>query len=488
VESSPQASFILDKQGSIHHLNRSAVELFGLNIDDLLDRSISTIIELGPEDETGFHFEGEKEGAIISNGRPVSISNRCLGTLQQPLGFACFLEPLEQALARQLGKREQKLASIGTLAGEIAHDLNNMLTGILGHVSFLRLSATPDSEVADSIRLIEEGTRRASKTTQRILQFARDNNGEFSKVNFTALVEGCAGLMQAALPKNISFQFSMDSDEPIFVEGEESALSQLLINLIVNARDAQPEGGKILIDLKTEEFSELPDKARETLKPSDYLRLKVTDFGMGIEPKLAQKIFQPFFTTKLDKGTGLGLATVTSVVQRHEGYLHLESELATEEATGQTSFFVWLRASNSQLMMEEESSPLDGTANEGRILVVDDEDSVRLVMSKSLELLGYEVETAADGLEALEIFKTGPERFSLVILDMMMPHMAGDEVFVELKKIKPDVAALVASGYSSDEKTRSILDNGGLGFLQKPFGVEELAKEVKRCLAVASSA
>ncbi len=372
--------------------------------------------------------------------------------------------------------QRRKLESLGVLASSMAHDLNNILTGVLGHVSYLRLAGSTEIAQSESVVAIEHGARRASALSQQILDFARREQVELGTVNLSLVVAAGINLLRVSLPENIELRFRGTAAD-IFVCGQESQLSQLFMNLTVNAKEALSAGGTIEVSLDVVTLKTAMRTDDLELAPGDYARLSVADNGSGIPADLRARIFEPFFTTKSKRGTGLGLATVYSIVRAHRGLISL---LSTEDIG--TRFDVYLPLSGAEPTAVEESSRVELPGGAEHILVVDDEEAVRTVIQRSLEHLGYTVVVASGGAEALAVFSEAPQRFSLVIMDMIMPHMSGDQLFYKLREIHAAVRVLVASGYSSDNRTKAILSDGALGFIQKPFAVDELAHEVRRCL------
>lgn len=377
--------------------------------------------------------------------------------------------------------QQQKLESLGVLASGVAHDLNNLLTSVLGHVSFVKL-ALSDTAIGhrDSLTAIEDGARRAALLTQKILDFAKGHGTESRLLDLREVVSSGLTLLRAALPDSIDLVEQLD-DGICPVLGDESQLGQVVMNLTVNARDALQSGGRILVHLNPVGLYEAALCRQLGVLPGIYARLAVEDNGHGIPKHVRDRIFEPFFTTKSRHGTGLGLSICSSIVKAHGGAIAVRSE----EGKG-TCFEVFIpltqpeeTSATDQSYEDEEEVLPTGTE---RILVVDDEEAVRIVMQRSLQHLGYDVMVAKNGEEAIAIYADEPGAFGLVIIDMIMPHMPGDELFGRLQQLDAAVPVLVASGYSSDVRTRAILDNGGLGFIQKPFAVEELAREVRRCL------
>ena len=381
---------------------------------------------------------------------------------------------------------QQRLETLGMLAGGIAHDFNNMLTGILGHITYLKTILPALGSHQESLVAIEDGARKASMITQQILNFSKlDPALGAERIELCDLVRRNGMLLRGA----ISVRFALEVDvpsEPIVVLGSESRLSQVLVNLVTNARDAigfEVASGKIAIRLQTISDEGEIRAAFEGNDPSaqSYARLTVSDNGSGIDQEVLSRIFEPYFSTKGFAGTGLGLATVSAVVRDYGGAISIQSE-----AGKGTHVAVYLpiitnaAETTSRSGVFKAPSRLPGGSE--HILIVDDEAPVRNVLSVSLQHLGYQVATASSGAEALQKYQLAREPYGLVILDMIMPKMSGDQVYKELRKIDPNARVLVISGYTSEESLRSILDHGGLGYIQKPFTIEELARQVRTCL------
>lgn len=372
-----------------------------------------------------------------------------------------------------------QLESLGILASSVAHDLNNILTGVLGHISYLRLALSDTHGCGDSINAIEDGARRAAGIVQNILDFSKGAKTKSGPVEIIAVVKSVLMLLSSSMPEKINIRYEPVLSE-IFIQGDESQFIQLIINLIINSKDAVEETGEILIVTEKIQLTELAYAKSLGITAGDYALISVADNGQGIAKDIQDKIFEPFFTTKNTTGTGLGLSIVSSIVKSHHGSISLISD----EGKG-TKFDILLPLSSSTLTKQQkENSHTAVPRGTEKILVVDDEEAVRIVIQRSLEHLGYKVMVANNGLEAIEIYRLNPKNFDLVIIDMIMPLMSGDELFEKLKEINPQVAVMLASGYSSDARARAILDHGGLGFIQKPFAIEELAQEVRRCLDI----
>lgn len=384
--------------------------------------------------------------------------------------------------------QNEKMQALGALAGSVAHDLNNILTAVLGHISFIKRMEFDDS-ASDSIKAVEDGVKRAAKLTQQILDFSRkdETTSVHAECDLCEVLRASIPLISPSLPEEVTLGIRMQSSS-IKVLADDTKVTQIILNLVVNARDAMPQGGKIMIGIETQVFDVPVAISGFSLQAGSYAKISVADQGHGISESIKGNIFDPFFTTKKGTGTGLGLATVFSIVKSLGGAIHLESF----EGAG-TTFEVYLPLLRSipvhaeaprEVKNKNESLHSNNTAAQStkKILVVDDEDAVRLVLQKSLEILGYDVLVAENGAVALSLYSQEPHQISLVIMDMIMPNMPGDELFYHLKSISPHVSVLISSGYSSDGKTQELLKNGAVGFIQKPFTIEDLAVEVKKVL------
>lgn len=399
------------------------------------------------------------------------------------IGQDLVLVKLRAAQQARSLMHHQRLETLGILAGSISHDFNNILTGVLGHVSYLRLSLPERGKHLESLLAIEDGARRAALMTQQILSFTKaDNAGEFTNVDLVKTVKATCALIKGSFSKNHSIEIILPETE-IIVSAIESQISQILINLVVNARDALADSGKIEVSIKEFNFSQHKLQTPFGTKTLDgeYTCICVRDDGAGIDDQLKDIIFEPYFSTKKDKGTGLGLATVASIVKLHNGELELISELNCG-----TQVLVYLPKLNLRSEQQVCAGPQVGktkvNGGKERILVVDDEPPVRSVISMCLERLGYQVELAASGAEALEKYENPTSHFDLVILDMIMPQLSGPEVFHRLAKIDPNLRVLISTAYTSQEAIESVLNAGGKDFIRKPFTVEELAQKVRKCL------
>lgn len=375
-----------------------------------------------------------------------------------------------------------RLETLGMLAGGVAHDFNNVLAGILGHITYLKMILPARGTHTESLGAIEDGAKKASSLTQQILSFSKLEGGEkVSEVNICELVRGACKLLRGAISPEYSLECSLPQT-PVCVLAVEGKLAQVIVNLVINARDAVGPEGFIRVSVASVQSEKELGEAFGSVELSSkhYARLTVTDNGHGMSPEIMQKIFEPYFSTKKDKGTGLGLAVVREIVQLFGGAITVKSEV--DLGTTISVYLPIVSAPAAEVSLARPTvAKHDLQRGTERILVIDDEYPVRNVLCVSLEHLGYQVDVAESGREAIEKYEAS-KRYDLVLLDMIMPQLSGDQVFVELKKLDPDVRVLVISGFSSEAAVRSILSAGGKGFIQKPFTIEELAKHVRGCL------
>lgn len=370
--------------------------------------------------------------------------------------------------------RAQRLESIGTLAGGIAHDLNNILAPILMS-SDLLLNETLQPDLRDMVELIQECAKRGADVVRQVLTFARGEDGNRSEIQLRHLVLELCRVSRETFPKNITIEESIPRDLwP--VHADPTQIHQVLMNLLINARDAMPQGGKITLSAQNQEIAADELLPAPGLKKGPCVSISVTDTGCGIPADILENIFDPFFTTKeLGKGSGLGLSSATGIIRSHKGVLLVES---TPE-TGST-FTFYLPASQQK---SEDTSirelPRLPLGNGERILAVDDEDSIRWMIRNTLKSLGYKVELAENGRDALEKLQhQEDDPYQLILLDMMMPVMDGVQLIPILKEQYPQLPILIMSGMLPEKSPDQSPVIVNLPFLHKPFSIENLAHRI----------
>jgi PAS domain S-box-containing protein len=373
-------------------------------------------------------------------------------------------------------RRAHKLDSLGVLAGGIAHDFNNLLTGILGNVSMTKLGMSPENKCYAGLDKAEKAIKRASDLTQQLLTFSKGGAPVMKTASIEQIVTDSASFVLRG--SNVRCEFIIP--HAVWpVEADEGQMNQVINNLIINADQAMPEGGiiKVCIENLTVEPGDIP-----TIRDGRYVRLSIEDQGTGISEDHQHKIFDPYFTTK-QKGSGLGLATVYSIIKSHDGYIKVESKVGAG-----TTFLVYLPASDKEMPAANraEVKPLSGT---GKILIMDDDELVREVASGILEHIGYEAALCSEGNEAIELYREAKqvgEPFAAVIMDLTIPGgMGGKETMKMLLDIDRTAVGIVSSGYCNDPILAHYGDYGFRGVVTKPYSIEELGKVLHDLLSQA---
>jgi PAS domain S-box-containing protein len=394
-----------------------------------------------------------------------------------------FRDATEQRQMEERLRQAEKMETVGRLAGGIAHDFNNLLGGITGYADLLIVGLAGNDRLRHYAERIVETAERAAGLTRNLLAFSRKGRLQVVDIDLHQAVRDVVGILEQTVDRRITIQARLASGDPIVV-GDLSQIQSALLNLGINARDAMPEGGTLTI---TTEDVVLDMAAAQSLpegvEPGRYVLVTVADTGAGMTPETVAHLFEPFFSTKpAGKGTGLGLAVVYGTVRAHLGGIVVESR----PGAGST-FRVYLpkKEEGAAPPRLEQQGPGPGG---GCILLVDDEKIIRNMARDMLRELGYEVLTAGDGEEALEVFARERPRISLVILDIVMPKRNGPEAFRALRALDPQVRVLMSSGYDFDTAANGLLGEGIAGFLQKPFRIAELSAKVAEALAGARPA
>jgi len=409
----------------------------------------------------------------------------------------------------------QKMESIGTLAGGIAHDFNNLLAAIMGYSSLLEQMAEKRPEAAEAVGAILQATRSAKELTGQLLAFARRGKYRLRHVDMGELLGNLVDILSRSTGPAVTIRTNLPPDK-VVVMGDHGQISGALMNLLINARDALEKGGTIRISLKTRIFSRVMRDQTAEIDPGHYALVEIADDGPGIPPDILPRIFEPYFTTKdKEKGTGLGLAVVDGVVAHHDGHV----AVATGKGRG-TTFRVYLPLADSREEVRKKTAPAKKAAGKkpraapapkakkpaadrkkparkdlalapksgappgARVLVAEDEPMVRDFCTTVLKKMGFEVFAAQDGREALEIFQEKGGDFDLVLMDMIMPRMSGEVAFRKMRAMRPDIKVLLSSGFSEDTIAQNLFTQGAAGFIEKPYDIPQLIREVKRILEI----
>jgi PAS domain S-box-containing protein len=382
----------------------------------------------------------------------------------------------EKQLLEHKFQETQKLESLGVLAGGIAHDFNNLLTGILGNASLARLELVPESPLHSYLEQIEISSQRAADLCKQMLAYSGKGRFVIQRIDLSALVQETLHLLQLSISKKAVLKLQLT--EPLSaVMADATQLRQIIMNLVMNASDAIGEkSGLITISTSTMRADRqyLGDLVgAPDLAPGEYVILEVTDNGCGMSAETRAKIFEPFFTTKFT-GRGLGLAAVLGIVRGHKGALKVYSELGR----GSTFRLLLPAAGAATADTKVDHRPILHWRGHGTVLVIDDEDSVRMVASKMLRTLGFEVLTATDGEQGLRVYRAHSDGIAAVLLDLTMPRMDGEETFRELRRIRGEACVILMSGFNEQEAAARFVGKGLAGFLQKPFTPDELRERL----------
>lgn len=486
----PQSIFEMDLDGRLTFVNRWALQVFGYSEAEIA-QGLTNLDVLVPEDrERAMRAAGEtlaggglgrqyrclrKDGSsfpVMIHSVPILKDGKAVGLR----GIIFDLTELKEAEAERDRLKErlrhsEKMEAIGQLAGGVAHDFNNQLSAIMGFADIL-MESEQDPVLRRFAENIAKACERSAELTKQLLAFARKGKYLSIPVDMNALVEEVVQFLQRSLDKRITLRVDL-SAEPAMTLGDPSQLQNALMNLALNARDAMPEGGHLSFTTICRELDEAQcQELSQDIAPGKYLHVSVADTGNGMSPEVIQRLFEPFFTTKeRGKGTGLGLASVYGTVKNHRGAVSVESVL------GQGSrFTLILPFHEGASELAAENLPEGFPSSARRVLVVEDEPLVGEMLAEMLRRLGYRVDLVPDGVLAVELFKREWRGIDLVILDLVMPRMSGRETFQRLREVNPSIRVLVSSGYSIDGEAQQVLEQGALGFLQKPFQAKELAR------------
>ena len=491
IESAFDIIVITDSEGKIRYVNNAFQILTGYSREEVIGATPSIL-------KSGLHEKDfyKELWETITSGKPwkgefinkkkdgeLYIASAAIYPLVSEKGeithFVSIQRDIteEKKLYEQL-LRAQKMEAIGTLAGGIAHDFNNILSAILGYAEILKEELGGSHKLSKAVSIIENSAQRGSDLAKQILNITRKEQIELKVININRIINDSIEVLRRSIPKDIEMEISLQDGLPP-VKADPTQMQQMIMNLAINARDAMPGGGKLTIS--TSKVGNENGAANDLVSDNGYIKISVSDTGMGIDKDMQTKIFDPFFTTKdRSGGTGLGLYIVHSIVTNHGGYINLYSEPGKG-----TRFNIYLPVYHGKEETEDRDYRIEDLRGAGLILVIDDELEIRELTKDILSPLGYNVVTASNGLEGLRIFRQRSGEISLVILDMIMPKMGGSEVFQRLKNIDDKVKVLLSSGYSHEGLAGidDLIKSGARGFIQKPFTRKSLARKIKEILS-----
>lgn len=490
--------YVHDLEGNVEELSRTWQSL-GFSEEELKGLNARDLIAEGTRDKFQDYIrflekDGWAEGrtqVVSRDGHEIILEYRSEVVLDKennhPMVRGTGRDVTERILA-QREKRElqahlmraQRLEAIGTLAGGIAHNFNNILMGIQGNASLGRLENSAPNPLDERLAKIEDLVDRGAQLTAQLLAYAREGRVQVRRIDLNRLIKETAATF-GETRKDLRIRLDLGEDLH-GVDGDSGQIKQALMNLFVNGADAMPGGGALTVGTRNVGASEIRG-GKASPGVSQYVKLFVQDAGTGMDKKTLAKVFDPFFTTKsVGQGTGLGLASVYGIVKTHGGNIHVDSELGCG-----TSFEIYLPAAGAVDSTVERVKMSANGEERKMVLLVDDEQMILDVGKEMLVKLGYEVLTADNGGHAIETYEMRKRDIALVILDMVMPDMGGGLTFDRLKDIDPDVRVLLSSGYSIDGEASEILDRGCRGFIQKPFRLDDLSGKLDEILGVADS-
>ena len=487
ISSSADAIVIYDMERHVTYISPMFTTIFGWHREELIGKSIPFIPESEKASakvafdrliETGTPTPGFETIRLTKDGRLIDVSisaSRYNDHNGKPAGILVMFRDISEAKQmKEHLQQVERLEAIATLAGGVAHDFNNLLMVIQGTISML-IYATHESDPHYKYFVnIEKQVNRGSRLTRQLLGYARKGKYDVKSLHLNDSIKDSAETLRRTR-KDIHIHYHL-ADDLRAVEADVYQMEQVLMNLFINASDAMGSGGDLTFTTKNINAADIPDKLREA-RTGNYVLFTVEDTGIGMDKKTMDRIFEPFFTTKkVNKGTGLGLASVYGIIKSHGGAI----DVSSEPGTG-SKFSIYLPASDKKisLTITGHKKALQG---KGTILLVDDEKPVLDVTSAMLESMGYTTLKAGSGRQGLEIYRQDQDLIDLVILDMIMPDMNGGDVFDRLREIKPHAVVLLASGYSIDGIAKEILNRGCNGFIQKPFSMSDLSEKISNIM------
>jgi two-component system, cell cycle sensor histidine kinase and response regulator CckA len=504
-----EALFLIDNEGRITFANPTAERTFGWEQAELVGEPLLAKLQCRRADGTPYSIDQCAHMLVLASGNtlrvdgdlflhkdgqavPVSSSTAPIRSDGGVVGAVMVVRDLTEQRRKEFMEREneealqqaQKLESIGVLAGGIAHDFNNLLTGIMGNAGLARraIAAGKSEQASARLRDVLQASERAADLTRQLLAYAGKGRFVIQPVDLCKLVSEVSTLIRASISKKITLVIDVPDDCPT-VEADRAQLQQLVMNLVINGGEAiGDEPGTLTVRMRTEDFTERREQPRTEgfpIAPGEYVRIDVTDTGQGMDEETRSRIFEPFFTTKF-LGRGLGLSAALGIVRGHRGTIGVRSE------PGRGTAFTILLPIPHGLRDAKRSSGQIGVEHDlqgvGTILVADDEEGVRALVTSILQEAGYTVELARDGAEAVAKLRTLGHRVRLILLDLAMPMLGGAEAANELRRLQPGVPIVAMSGYGDIEVMQRFAEAGVDDFLPKPFTPEQLGAKVRDAL------
>ncbi len=488
-EKAPVMMLALDRSGTIRSLNAKCLEGLGYLRAELLaqqfdlilseerrldsDKFLDDLWRVGESHDVSHRYLKKDRTVIEALVDAVVMQDPAWGSV----ALLTVRDVTQELLLEKQLREAQKMEALGTLASGVAHDFNNLLQVISGYAELIMLRLHKESPNYGGIRAIREAARRGSELVKQVLTFSRRVESKPRPVDLNLEVRKATQLLHRTMPKMI--RIDLELAETLHVtRADPVQVEQIVLNLAVNAKDAMPDGGKLVIGTQNVSLDEQYCRKYPEVQPGDYVCLSVSDIGHGMETDVLEHIFEPFFSTKKPgEGTGLGLSTVFGLVKMHGGHITCDSQLGKG-----TTFRIYFPATEQQLAGQMDTTfemPALGTET---ILLVDDDKDVRTFGKELLGLGGYTVLEAANGREALAVYRINKDEISLVILDLAMPEMGGKQCLERLRQVAPNVKAIIASGLPIDPETKAFLEKHAKAIVTKPFKAKEFLQTVHRVI------
>lgn len=480
LDKAQDAILVCDLNFQLLYWNKGAERIYGWLAEEAAGRSISELLCAGDSAqvmeaiaalEKADEWKSEWQ-QTTRRAEPIIVESRWT-LVRNEKGVPDYYlvtntDITEQKRAEEHLFRAQRMESIGTLAGGIAHDLNNILSPIIMGIDMMQLNQV-DEETGRWLAIMKENAERGADLVKQVLTFARGMDGERISVQLKHIVKDLVGVLKETLPKSIAVKYDVET-ELWTISADPTQIHQVLMNVCINARDAMPSGGTLTIKAKNVSIDENYARMNIDAEPGNYARLTVADTGTGMTRDVLQWIFDPFFTTKeIGKGTGLGLATTLTIVKSHGGFINVYSEPSKG-----TRFSIYLPSAEAGKEMEIEPKNVLPRGHGELVLVADDEINIRSVTEATLTKFGYRTITAIDGTDALAVYSQQKKKIAAVLTDMAMPYMGGTALIRGLRKIDPKIKIIAMSGLMSEGQTAELTNLNVNAVLSKPFTAETL--------------
>ncbi len=490
-EHSPDMYHIIDRDGKIVSCNQTEVELLGYTKDELIGADVRILYPEDYQEEVIRHLDtifyrrknlsGHEERVIRKDGSllDVSVNTSLMYENGEPIKVRVVMRDIsEKKMMQEKLLQIQRIDSLGSLAGGIAHDFNNVLVSVLSAASIMKRKMKEDDSWYEYVEMIESSARRGGALTRQLLSFGRQSDVTFRPIDANEVVRETVKLMERSLDKSIRMEIDL-TDDFALIEGDERPLQQVLMNLILNARDAMPDGGRVKLSTSIESMVQGVAQAPFE-EPAKYLVMRVDDSGVGMDEETKEKIFEPFFTTKESgKGTGLGLSVVYGIVNKLKGFITVESE-----PQNGSSFKIYIPRYELEVRpsAKKTESKKQVTGGSEHILVIEDETPVGRMIRDMLRDFGYNITVCNSGERGLNELSTHDRKYDLLILDLNMPNVSGREVLLRLREFNKTIPVIISTGYGDHILEEQNIKPMPQGYIQKPYDEYEIGHLVRRVL------